>query len=147
MVRFAVWIIAAASVLPAQQPAKDEAAVKAVVARYVEAREKRDAAGIEAVFTKDADQLVSSGEWRKGRDAVVKGTLASSEASGGHRTITVENVRFVASGVAIADGRYEITGTASGQDRRMWSTFVITRGSDGWRIAAIRNMLPAAPAR
>jgi hypothetical protein len=26
----------------------------------------------------------------------------------------------------------------------MWSTFLMTRG-DGWRIAAIRNMLPAAP--
>jgi uncharacterized protein (TIGR02246 family) len=139
-------LLLAAALLPAQSP-DPEAAVKAVVARYVEAREKRDAAAIEALFTKDADQLVSSGEWRKGREAVVKGTLASSESTGGHRTITVENVRFVASGVAIADGRYEITGMASGQDRRMWSTFVVTRTAEGWRIAAIRNMLPAAPAR
>ena len=127
------------------QPAQDEAAVKAVVARYVDAREHRDAAATEALFTKDADQLVSSGEWRKGRDAVVRGTMASSQASGGHRTITVESVRFVAPDVAIADGRYEIAGVAGAQTRRMWSTFVITRGSDGWRIAAIRNMLPAAP--
>ena len=133
------------SVLPAQ-PSKDEAAVKGVVARYVEAREKRDAAAVEAVFTRDADQLVSSGEWRKGREAVVRGTLASSESTGGHRTITVENVRFVTPDVAVADGRYEISGIAGGQTRRMWSTFVITRGADGWRISAIRNMLPAAPA-
>src|SRR5689334_20092412 len=146
MMRSLMLMLATASFLPAQ-PAKDEAAVKAVVARYVDAREKRDAAAIEVVFTKDADQLVSSGEWRKGREAVVKGTLASSESSGGHRTITVENVRFVTADVAIADGRYEITGMASGQDRRMWSTFVIIRGADGWRISAIRNMLPAAPAR
>jgi uncharacterized protein (TIGR02246 family) len=127
------------------QPAQDEAAVKAVVARYVDARERRDAAATAALFTEDADQLVSSGEWRKGRDAVVRGTMASSQASGGRRTITVESVRFVAPGVAIADGRYEIAGIAGAQTRRMWSTFVITRGSDGWRIAAIRNMLPAAP--
>jgi uncharacterized protein (TIGR02246 family) len=146
MMRFVVLMLAAVTLLPAQS-AKNEAAVKGVVARYVEAREKRDAAAVEAVFTKDADQLVSSGEWRKGRDAVVRGTLASSESTGGHRTITVENVRFVTADVAIADGRYEITGMASGQDRRMWSTFVIARGADGWRIAAIRNMLPAAPAR
>ena len=142
MIRCLILILAAEAVLPAQ-PAKDEAAVKAVVARYVEAREKRDAAAIEALFTKDADQLVSSGEWRKGRDAVVKGTLASSESTGGHRTITVENVRFISPDVAIADGRYEITGMASGPDRRMWSTFVIAREKDGWKIAAIRNMLPA----
>jgi uncharacterized protein (TIGR02246 family) len=127
------------------QPANDEAAVKAVVARYVDAREKRDSAAVEGVFTKDADQLVSSGEWRKGREAVVRGTLASSESTGGRRTITVENVRFVTRDVAVADGRYEISGLAGGQSRHMWSTFVIARGPDGWRIAAIRNMLPATP--
>jgi len=48
--------------------------------------------------------------------------------------------------VAIADGRYELTGQAGGQDRRVWSTFVMTRAAAGWRIAAIRNMLPAPPA-
>jgi uncharacterized protein (TIGR02246 family) len=142
-----LFLLAAAvlSALPAQT-SNDEAAVKAVVARYVEAREKRDAAGVAAVFTPDADQLVSSGEWRKGREAVVKGTLASSESTGGRRTITVESVRFVSADVALADGRYEISGMASGPDRRMWSTFVMKRGADGWRISAIRNMLPAPPA-
>ncbi|HTP35860.1 MAG TPA: SgcJ/EcaC family oxidoreductase [Candidatus Acidoferrales bacterium] len=137
------------SLLPGALPAQsgsDEAAVKAVVARYVDAREKRDASAIEALFTKDADQLVSSGEWRRGREAVVRGTLASSESTGGRRTITVETVRFVGADVAVADGRYEINGMTGGQSRHMWSTFVITRGADGWRIAAIRNMLPAPPA-
>jgi uncharacterized protein (TIGR02246 family) len=142
-----LFLLAVAFLSPAfAQPAQDEAAVKAVVARYVDAREHRDAGAIGALFTADADQLVSSGEWRKGRDNVVRGTLASSESSGGRRTITVETVRFVSPGVAIADGRYEIAGTAGGETRRMWSTFVITRESGGWRIAAIRNMLPAAPA-
>jgi uncharacterized protein (TIGR02246 family) len=129
---------------PPSRPANDDAAVRDVVARYVAAREARDATAIAALFTRDADQLVSSGEWRKGRDEVVKGTLASSQRTGGTRTIKVETVRFVAPDVAIADGRYEITGGAGG-DMRMWSTFVIARTADGWRIAAIRNMLPAPP--
>lgn len=129
---------------PPRRPANDDAAVRDVVARYVAAREARDVTAIAALFTRDVDQLVSSGEWRKGRDEVVKGTLASSQRTGGTRTIKVETVRFVATDVAIADGRYEITGGAGG-DRRMWSTFVIARTSDGWRIAAIRNMLPAPP--
>jgi hypothetical protein len=47
--------------------------------------------------------------------------------------------------VALADGRYELTGLAGGESRKMWTTLVLTRGADGWRIAAIRNMLPAAP--
>jgi uncharacterized protein (TIGR02246 family) len=126
-------------------PANDDAAVREVVKRYVDARARQDPKAIEALFTDDADQLTSSGEWRRGRAEVVKGTMASSQRTGGSRTITIETVRFPARGVAIADGRYEISGLAGGATRRMWTSFVLT-GSDGaWRIAAIRNMLPAEP--
>jgi uncharacterized protein (TIGR02246 family) len=130
----------------ATSQAKDEAAIRDVVKEYVAARERRDAAAIGALFTSDADQLVSSGEWRRGRDELVKGTLASSQRTGGSRTIALETIRFPTRDVAIADGRYAITGGAGG-DRRMWSTFVMTRAAGGWRIAAIRNMLPAPPAQ
>ena len=123
------------------QPSSDEAAVREVVKRYVDARERADAAAIEALFTADADQLVSTGEWRRGRDAVVRGTLASSKQTGGTRTIEIQSVRFPSPDTAIADGRYAITGGAQG-DRHMWTSFVMTRGKDGWRITAIRNMLP-----
>ena len=124
----------------------DEAAIKDVVARYVDARDRKDAKATEVLFTRDADQLVSSGEWRTGRDEVVRGTMASSESSGGKRTITVETIRFVTPDAALADGRYEIAGVGGAPPRRMWSTFLITRTPEGWRIAAIRNMLPTAPA-
>jgi uncharacterized protein (TIGR02246 family) len=124
----------------------DEAAIRKVVRRYVAARERNDPAAIAALFTADADQLTSSGEWRKGRDAIVRGTLASSKQTGGTRSITVESVRFPSPDTAIADGRYEITGAAGG-DRRMWTSFVLIRGKGEWSIAAIRNMLPAAPAQ
>jgi uncharacterized protein (TIGR02246 family) len=130
----------------AQKPA-DEAAIRDVVKRYVDAREQRDAKAVAALFTADADQLVSSGQWRKGHDDVVKGTLASSEATGGKRTIAVESVRFLSPDVAIADGRYVISGTAAGETRRMWTSIICARKPEGWRIAAIRNMLPAPPAR
>lgn len=124
----------------AQKPA-DEAAVRDVVKRYVDAREARDAKAIQALFTADADQLVSSGVWRRGREEVVKGTLASSEASGGKRTISVQTVRFLSADVAIADGPYEIAGSA--ETRKMWTALIVVRRPEGWRIAAIRNMLPA----
>jgi uncharacterized protein (TIGR02246 family) len=123
----------------------DEAAIRQVVHKYLDAREHRDAKAVAEVFTPDADQLVSTGEWRRGRDALVRGTLASSESTGGHRTITIQTVRLLAPGVALADGPYDLTGLAGGTSRRMWTTFVLTRGSGGWRIAAIRNMRPAAP--
>ena len=88
--------------------------------------------------TDDADQLVSTGEWRRGRDALVRGMLSSSARETGKRILAVESVRFLGVDVAIADARYEIG------DRKMWSTFIMKRGSGGWRIQAIRNMLPTA---
>jgi uncharacterized protein (TIGR02246 family) len=127
-------------------PGHDEAPIREIVSKYVDARERNDPKAVEALFTNDADQLVSSGEWRKGRDAVVRGAMASSRSTGGKRSITVEQVRFVAPDVAIADGRYELSGLAGGTNRSMWATLIMKKTSNGWRIAAIRNMLPAAPA-
>jgi uncharacterized protein (TIGR02246 family) len=124
----------------------DESAIRDVVSKYVDAREQKDPKAVEELFTSDADQLVSSGEWRKGRDAVVRGTMESSSRTGGKRTITVESVRMLSPDVAIADGRYELTGLAGGATRSMWTTLVLKRTEKGWRISAIRNMLPAAPA-
>jgi uncharacterized protein (TIGR02246 family) len=139
-------LIAAAAAAAAPQSsaprATDERDVRAVVDRYVEARERRDAAAIGALFTADADQFTTGGEWRRGRDAVVRGALASSERTGGTRRVTIRAVRFPGRDMAIADGAYEIDGTRDGTARRMWTTFVMTRGAGGWRIAAIRNASP-----
>ena len=120
----------------------DEAAVRAVVRSYVDARELRDPAAIEALFTSDADQHTTAGEWRRGRAEVIRGSIESSGRNPGTRTITVERVRFITPDVAIADGRYEIA--AQGGARRMWTTIVLERESGAWRIAAIRNMVPSA---
>lgn len=121
-----------------------DAAIRDVVKKYEESRNAPDANAVAALLTADSDQLVSSGEWRRGRDAVVRGAMASSRATGGKRTLTVESVRHLAADVVIADARYDLAGLAGGQERHMWSTFLLTHTSEGWRIAAIRNMLPAA---
>jgi uncharacterized protein (TIGR02246 family) len=130
----------------AAEHANDETAIRKIVSTYVEAREQRDAKRLASILAPDADQLVSSGEWRKGRDELVRGMLASSERNSGTRTIEIETVRFITADVAIANGRYEIAGAQAGQTRRMWTTFVVARNKGEWRIEAIRNMLPA-PAR
>lgn len=132
--------------LPAQQARSqaDADAVRAMVARYMDARERRDPALIGALFTDDVDQFTSGGEWRRGRDAVVKGTLASSENAPGARRIEVRAVRFLHQDVAIADGVYEIGDTSGGSARRLWTTIVMRHTADGWRISAIRNASPAS---
>jgi uncharacterized protein (TIGR02246 family) len=134
--------------IAAQTPApapRDEAAVRAVVARYVNARELRDPKAIESLFMNDADQHTTGGEWRRGLAEVVKGTLASSQRNPGTRRITVSAVRFITSDVAIADGPYEIGDGAN--VRRMWTTILLKRERDAWRIAAIRNAVPTTAPR
>jgi uncharacterized protein (TIGR02246 family) len=129
----------------AQQRPEDETAIRHVIQRYVDAREASDPRAIEALFTPDADQLVSDGTWRKGREALVKGMLESSRKNPARRTIAVESVRLLTPDVALADGRYvQKAQQPGGRDRVMWTAITLKRGPDGWRIAAIRNMLPAA---
>ena len=150
LLQLSICVIVAISI-PARVPAAetpaaetdDKEAIRELVARYAAARESRNAREIEALFVAEADQLVSSGVWRKGRDELVKGMLRSSQRNPGGRTLTVESVRFVAPGVALADARYVIAGSAGREPRRMWSTFLSVRTADGWRLTAIRNMLPA----
>lgn len=136
----ALFVIAGATSARADD---DTDEIKALVGRYASARESGDPQAIRKLFTADADQLVSSGVWRRGREALVEGMLSSSRRTPGTRTLTVETVQFPAPGVAVADARYVIAGGAGAEDRKMWSTFVCLRTDDGWRIAAIRNMLPA----
>lgn len=145
-----VCVLLALVVLPTAASAQvgvspeDEQAVRAVVARYVEARERRDAAAIGALFTADADQFTTGGEWRRGREAIVQGTIASSERTEGRRRIAIRTVRMLAPGIAVADGPYEIADMPDGGSRQMWTTFLLTRDAGQWRIAAIRNALPSS---
>jgi hypothetical protein len=97
---------------------------------------------VRRLFTPDADQLVSTGEWRKGLADLVRGTSASSRKEAGTSSITVEAVRLIDKDVSIVDGRYR-TVSLNGARRDMWTTLVLKRVGAGWRIAAIRNMLPA----
>jgi uncharacterized protein (TIGR02246 family) len=137
-------LVAALSI--AAQPADraaDEKAVRAVIQAFIDTREANDAAGLAALLTADVDQRQTSGNMRSGRDAVVSGSMATQQSTGGRRTITVDSLRFVGPDVAIADGRYDSIGRADGTDQRMLTSMVLRREGGAWKIAAIRNMLPS----
>ena len=141
-----LFCLALGSIASAQSAAtttSDEAAVRDIVRRYTEARELSDPKAIEALFTADADQYTTSGEWRRGMSQLVKGMLDTSARNPGARAITVAAVRFVTPDVAIVDGEYR-TGTDA---RLLWTTLTVKRDGAGWRIAAIRNMAPTSPTR
>jgi len=116
--------------------------IYALIDNYSMAREKKDTLLLKRIMTNDIDQLVSTGEWRNGIGEAVQGMLRSSATTPGSRTLTVEKIRMLDSQHALADARYEIANAAGGT-RKMWSTFVVVHQPGGWKIAAIRNMLPA----
>lgn len=139
-------VVAAGAAACAQQPAgraADEAAIRQVVASFIGTRDASDADALRALLTEDVDQRVTSGGVRDGREAVVQGSLETTRATGGERTITLERIRFLTPDVAIADGPYDIVGRSDGPDRHYRTTIVLQRIEGAWKIAAIRNMLPA----
>ena len=140
-----VLVLTIVAPLSAQSPANaaDDAAVREVVRRYTQARELNEPKAIEALFTPDADQYTSSGEWRRGMSALIKGMQETSARNPGIRAINVAAVRFITPDVAIVDGEYK-TGTDA---RQLWTTLTVKRDARGWRIAAIRNMAPTGPAK
>ncbi|MFZ4627922.1 MAG: SgcJ/EcaC family oxidoreductase [Blastocatellia bacterium] len=141
-----IWLPASLRQSPAPPPPeREEAAVRQLVDDYVAAREKIDPIATADLFTPDADQLVSSGEWRLGREAVVAGTVASSRQNSGSRTITITQIRFLSPDIALVDGRYTLTPRDGAAPRQMWTSLLVQKTEARWRIAAIRNMLPASP--
>lgn len=125
---------------PDQQQRK---AITSLIDQYAQAREKRDTVLLKTILTDDIDQLVSTGEWRKGINAAVEGMLKSSVNTPGTRTLNVEKIKMVSTNIAVVDCRYEIQNT-NGSIRKMWSTFVVVLKDENWKICAIRNMLPAS---
>src|SRR5688500_20079946 len=91
-----LWLTAPGAATAPSPAAKssDDAAVRTVVSSYVNARELRDPVEIERLFTAQADQHTTSGEWRRGREAVIRGSMESSALNPGKRSITIEAVRF-----------------------------------------------------
>ena len=121
----------------------DEEAIRATISKYVLARNERAPDRVRSLFTADADQLVSTGEWRHGIDELITGMMLSSSREQPKSSVSVTDVRLLDANVAIVDGRYQTT-SSNGTLRDMWTTFVLTRTPEGWRIAAIRNMKPAS---
>jgi len=142
------WIFLAATVYgqSLSSHANDETAIRELVQKYMDARNSRDAEKTRSLFTPDADQLVSTGEWRRGIDAVIRGAMASSQKETGKSSISLEAIRFLDPDLALADGRYETSTAGTSVSRKMWTTLVVKRTDLGWRIVAIRNMLPAPAA-
>jgi uncharacterized protein (TIGR02246 family) len=120
--------------------AADEAAIREVARQFIVRRDNRDEDGLRSLLTETADQRVTSGRMRSGREAVISGSLGTTQDTGGKRSITFESIRFVGDDVAIADGPYSVLGRNDGTDLLMRTTMVLHRIDGQWKIEAIRNV-------
>ena len=124
------------------QTIEDGKAIIDMVGMYADARDRVDTVLLASILTDDVDQLVSTGEWRFGKAAAIKGMGGSSRANPGDRVLKVERVRYLDERCALADARYVIK-QENGTERNMWSTFIAVKVKGNWKISGIRNMLPA----
>jgi hypothetical protein len=115
--------------------------IYSLIDAYSLAREKQDTLLLKSILTADVDQLVSSGEWRSGIKASLRGMMQSSASNPGTRRLTIKKIRFLNAQCAIVDAKYDIQ-NSDGSERKMWSTFIVVYQNKVWKISAIRNMLP-----
>jgi uncharacterized protein (TIGR02246 family) len=150
---FSIALAVAGFTQTAAPPSADDAAIRRVVQQQDDARNRGDWKALGELFMQDAEQLTSSGTWRKGRADIEKGVARSMGTTykGAKYTTKVETVRMLAPTVAMADGTFEILNIAGGGTRRGHATYLLVKSADGWRITAVRSMIPtpegATPAR
>ncbi|MPR36233.1 DUF4440 domain-containing protein [Salmonirosea aquatica] len=146
MKQLAIYLVLSTLTLPSVQgqgtPSQADKAIYDLIDAYSEAREKQDTILLKKILTTDVDQLVSTGEWRTGIGESVSGMMRSSATKPGTRSLTVEKIRYLNPQSALADARYVIQNDDR-TARQMWSTFVVVKQRNQWKISAIRNMLPA----
>jgi uncharacterized protein (TIGR02246 family) len=121
---------------------EDQIKILALIDDYSKARENQDTLLLKSILTEEVDQLVSSGEWRTGISEAMKGMQRSTASNPGQRQLKVEKLRLLNETCAIVDARYEIIGDDGASTRRMWSTFLVVKEENNWKISGIRNMLP-----
>ncbi len=138
-----LWLVSSLAFSQVTEKEKSESSdIIHLISKYSQARESMDTVLLDQILMEDLDQLVSSGTWRNGKEESMKGMLRSSTSNPGDRKLTVDKIRFLSKDVALVDAKYEIINNGE-VIRKMWSTFVVQKIEKEWKIAAIRNMLPA----
>jgi uncharacterized protein (TIGR02246 family) len=123
---------------------EDEAAVRAHVLRTWDAWNRSDARAYAALFAVDVDYVAFDGTCLRGRAATESShaQLFASVLRATRLRGEVEDVRFVAPGVAVAHalgGAVWPWQRGVPGDRLSRQTYVLVRAGDGWTITAFHN--------
>ena len=132
------------------QSAKDEKAIDAVITGFATSWNAPGMPGLEKLFAPDADFVVISGHWHKGRNDIVTYHRAILQRGykGSHLTPVKIDVRFIRPDVAIAHAAWHAD--YQGRDgapavRTALMTLVLTKDEGRWEITAAHNTLTGGP--
>jgi uncharacterized protein (TIGR02246 family) len=125
----------------------EEQAVRRVVADFAEAINRGDARAFAALFAEDADFVVITGKYLKGRDEIVTyhAELFTGDFQDSHLEVTSVSVRFLRPDVAVARVATKRTENKGKEMRTSFPMFVLTKQSESWLIAAVQNTLTSGP--
>ena len=129
------------------QEKSEEQAVRRVVADFAEAINRGDAKAFAALFAEDADFVVITGKYLKGRNEIVTyhARLFTDEFQGSHLDVTSVAVRFLRTDVVVARVATKRTESGGKEMRTSFPMFVLTKQGESWLIAAVQNTLTSGP--
>jgi uncharacterized protein (TIGR02246 family) len=142
-------LICASSCVGAVGQSPDERAIKDVFAAFSASWNQPGMPGFGDLFTEDADFVVITGKWMKGRREIVSyhTDLLGKNYTGSHSFMGSVTVRFLQPNVAIAHVASGATYMADGKEQKRTGlgTATMEKVNGKWLIAAFHNTLTSGP--
>lgn len=125
--------------------------IRALYADFTKAWNQHDVPAMARAWVDDGDHVEPDGHVAKGRGQIEKLLMLqhSTVFKTSQLTLSIEQIWFITSDVALVDGTYEVAGVRNPEGKdvgarsgRLTSTFLKEGGR--WHIAADRLMIPAS---
>jgi uncharacterized protein (TIGR02246 family) len=127
----------------------DEAAIRGIFTSFTKSWDQPGMPGFEALFTEDADFVVITGRWLKGRAEIVRyhRELLQGVYAGSRSLPPSTTVRFLTSDIAIAHVASGAHYTRDGAEhvRTGLATATLVKRGEKWLITAFHNTLTSGP--
>jgi uncharacterized protein (TIGR02246 family) len=148
--RLSIALLAVLSIAPAAaSPVDDEVAVKGVFQAFRNDWNTSGLQHLDTLLMPDADFVVVTGKWLKGRDTVVSyhRDLLKTFYAGSQLTVDDVAVRFVDDHHAVAHFASSVHYTHAGQtiDRPSLATVTLDKIDGAWRIDTFQNTITGGP--
>jgi uncharacterized protein (TIGR02246 family) len=125
----------------AQESSEDERQIRAIITDFSDVWARADVQAFESLLTEDAEWVVRSGTFLKGRPEVVAyhADLMSRNFSGSHVVWQPVALRFLRPDVVVAHVAAQLTLRDGTERPPGMVTLVFAKGAGRWRITAVQN--------